>query len=886
MKKILILGYYNRNNLGDDVFEYIFDQFLKQKIQQFQQFDIQYTIRNLDNVETVPPDTDLILFGGGDLINDYFIHKLNIINSPKVCPTYAVGIGIPYPKLIDEHYLDPFDVIIHRNKHDHTKLRDMYGEHRVKHFPDLSMLLPRYQPNETPEGLKLSPTHSYLPEPAEYQQKRIGVCLARSIYSPKDPSKYRSIIENLATFFLRVATIEKKKQPFFKCLGENETQYEYEIVFIPFCTDENSNQNDNLINEDVYTLIQQFQRCYNVKLVTKRLEITQITNVFTSFDLTVCTRFHSHVFSAMCNVPMLSVYSSRKVDNFLEELNLTEYAYQMDIDPEGMYPIKLNNEKLMKKFNHLINNYNKVVKDLENYNNLNVEKLDTLDTTLQNLIYYPIYHYLPQKIHALGKSKSSNIIDAIVKYFNINDNSTNISIDEIVMNDGGVERLIKNAGIAENDTTKYTLANIMSFILTKNKVTEYNYGISENILSDKYNLFNSCKWILNDYQQRYDSIIQYNNLDNYIPFKYRKLNMNFMVQHGLKGYHRSGWNFVLQNFRRLHNPSHLVPVFDSYLDRTFGWDYDFLTNIGFLPYVRKWVGVFHHTPHQEYSEHNLVEIFKKPLFIESLSMCKMLIVFSDYLKKWIDEQLTRLKINNVSVVMVYHPTQQVDKCLHFNYSNYIRNKHKKVIHIGAWLRNTYAIYELHVPKRFSKCALKGKAMDNYFIDNETVGCITDSILRCVNRCNYDGKNVSGNVIISRDAKKVNKYGVGLIDLIRKNHYSVEVIDRVSNEKYDQMLVKNIVFVNLVDASAVNTIIECIARNTPILVNRLPATVQYLGENYPLFYSSLEHAKRLIEHDANIYKAYCYLKAMDKTKFTMISCIKQLINSDAYKSIEI
>ena len=74
----------------------------------------------------------------------------------------------------------------------------------------------------------------------------------------------------------------------------------------------------------------------------------------------------------------------------------------------------------------------------------------------------------------------------------------------------------------------------------------------------------------------------------------------------------------------------------------------------------------------------------------------------------------------------------------------------------------------------------------------------------------------------------NKYINGLIKYIKELDSSVKIIDKLSNEDYDNLLTKNIVFIKLVDASAVNTIIECIVRNTPIIVNRLPATEELLG----------------------------------------------------------
>ena len=48
--------------------------------------------------------------------------------------------------------------------------------------------------------------------------------------------------------------------------------------------------------------------------------------------------------------------------------------------------------------------------------------------------------------------------------------------------------------------------------------------------------------------------------------------------------------------------------------------------------------------------------------------------------------------------------------------------------------------------------------------------------------------------------------------------------RVSAYRYDCLLSENVVTIELFDASANNVIVECIARNTPIVVNRHPAVV--------------------------------------------------------------
>ena len=68
---------------------------------------------------------------------------------------------------------------------------------------------------------------------------------------------------------------------------------------------------------------------------------------------------------------------------------------------------------------------------------------------------------------------------------------------------------------------------------------------------------------------------------------------------------------------------------------------------------------------------------------------------------------------------------------------------------------------------------------------------------------------------------------------------------------------HIVFVDLYDASANNALVECVIRNTPILINKIPGVIDYLGEDYPLYFNTLEEIPNLLTDD-NIYKANQYL----------------------------
>ena len=79
-------------------------------------------------------------------------------------------------------------------------------------------------------------------------------------------------------------------------------------------------------------------------------------------------------------------------------------------------------------------------------------------------------------------------------------------------------------------------------------------------------------------------------------------------------------------------------------------------------------------------------------------------------------------------------------------------------------------------------------------------------------------------------------------------------------KFLRKLVSSIVFIKLIEASAVNTLIECIMRHTPIVINRLPPIVELLGKDYPLYYDEIEEVYAILTLDNipfSITILFCY-----------------------------
>ena len=109
-----------------------------------------------------------------------------------------------------------------------------------------------------------------------------------------------------------------------------------------------------------------------------------------------------------------------------------------------------------------------------------------------------------------------------------------------------------------------------------------------------------------------------------------------------------------------------------------------------------------------------------------------------------------------------------------------------------------------------------------------------------------------------------------------------MISCLSNDDYDILLSEHIVFVDLIELSACNTLLECIVRNTPILIKPLPPVVERLGSNYPLYWTEYDQIATLLTED-NIKRAHEYLSKLDKTCYTY--WIESILKSNIFKSAQ-
>jgi len=300
--------------------------------------------------------------------------------------------------------------------------------------------------------------------------------------------------------------------------------------------------------------------------------------------------------------------------------------------------------------------------------------------------------------------------------------------------------------------------------------------------------------------------------------------IQFKCNTDMKLTHRGGWGSVL---RTLKDYSVLEDSASNYflsmVDEVYLWKQHHLRPIG------PWCGVVHCTPATTpaFKLCNLANMVNDEIFLEDLKKCMVLFTLSEYISTYLRENIP----NPPKIVTLTHPIEPCDAM--FTMDKYKNNPDKHLLQIGQQLRIVSSIFKIR-PKGFKRLWLTGNPDMKRSME--------------LLRCEYNGP-VDPDMV----------------------YYT-----KTYNE-YDDLLEKNIVFIDLYDSAANNTVLECIIRNTPIILNRTPGVVEYLGIEYPLYFTTLDEVAGLLKNK-KIQAAHDYLCAMDKTRFTLDHFTKSIVVS--------
>ncbi len=293
----------------------------------------------------------------------------------------------------------------------------------------------------------------------------------------------------------------------------------------------------------------------------------------------------------------------------------------------------------------------------------------------------------------------------------------------------------------------------------------------------------------------------------------RKKFTNYVIS-GASGFgqHRFGWAGVMDALSAAADPGDNVVFVDSFLEKTYCWDAD-------LPVPRRevpWVG-FAHRPQnipEWYPENLRFQFYDNPDFMLSLDTCIGIFALSRYHADYLRSILP------VPVDVLYHPADEAERTWDPN----ALQDEPEVVQVGFWLRNLHGI-----------CFLPDGPYRKIFL-------------------NKGSREPAAQKALEREAEHYRREGRD----VEKCWGNVREISFLEADEYDDLLSRCVVFLDLYDASANNSVVECIARRTPLLVRRIPPVEEYLDPDYPLFFESLEEAHELLKDRDAILAAHRHL----------------------------
>jgi hypothetical protein len=765
--------------------------------------DFHITFMPIEAIRDSPfPQSDIIVLGGGDVMNEYFLNIMYDVFKNRNNIIIAISVGLPYPSFLvkNSSKLKIFSKIYLRTKQDLLLMGDFFPMERIEYIPDVSICF-----NKT-NGIRGETSN------------KLGICLNRCIYNDEHKEFYLSTLYSLSQF-----VIQKIR----------DGKY---IKLIPFNTNTcKDSECDIKMQQDLLNMLPEFANKY-VECINRTLSIPEMDDEISECYVLISMRFHPILFSIYNKVPVIPLITTRKCKNLMRDLQYSDFI------------------EISKEHELDITELTKIIKRVE-------ENLVDLQNKMENAIMENMVIF-------------NNISNSINELLSIN-NLQNISIENI---NNTVSSTIKKLeeyniewNLTKDEVDKIYLVQLVSYYLTHNIHSVYNYGLLTKMFERNFNAVEEFSWIVIDNRSRSVDLTM-NKIDG-------KYNISFTSQQDLVGIHRSGWNYVYDHIKQYNDVSENTILLDLYLDRTFHWQHRINKTIGFIPYTKNWAGVIHHTFDTSFSTYNTENMFNNKSFIESLETCKGLIVLSKNLKKQVESKLKSMCIAHVPVYNLIHPTEIPD--ILFTMKNFLKNDHKKILHIGAWMRDIYSFYTLNIPKNITsstsmffikskkypinKCILIGKEMGGYFPS-------TNFLNDAISTEHTEFKDLySKNVSCSTNK---NNWYFHCIQHHRKLIEEVPIMKFVENDYFDKLLSENIVCINLIDASAVNTVIECIVRDTPIIINRHPAIIEMLGDHYPLFFDSINDVYELITFE-NIKAAHKYIKKLDISKYKITHFIKSL-----------
>lgn len=268
------------------------------------------------------------------------------------------------------------------------------------------------------------------------------------------------------------------------------------------------------------------------------------------------------------------------------------------------------------------------------------------------------------------------------------------------------------------------------------------------------------------------------------------------------GDRRARWATALRALGPLHASGGVL--FDECVDATFGW-VDPLRSTRRV-HVTPWVGCVHGVPAPPahlvpFARHGLPALWRTPELQRSLEHCRGLFTFTERAGDWLRDH------TSIPVSVVPRPFDAPRA--QFDFERFARGSERQLVQLGWWMTRLNAICDLPIVigNALGVSKIRGVPAAHHRM---AVGLARADRER-------DGWSAPGAILATTDAG------------------ALAPADRV------RVFETAVVFADLYDANADPVVAECIGSATPVLVNRHPAVVEYLGREYPLYFDSLDDA---------------------------------------------
>lgn len=864
-KKILVIGYYHRDNLGDQAFITIFTQYFK---------GYHLDFRCSDDLKTTNLELDqykCLIVGGGDLVNDYFFNNVRPLLANFSGIKIGLSLGIPFPSLITSNNFGHFDHVFTRNYEDVRALQAVMGSERAHYLPDFTFMLDRPSKPTNPSDMA-SPSPSTLQSPLPKTKGKIGVFLINNL------SSYPAIMSELQFFLHRLSK-------------------SYTLVFYRF-NSSGGEEDDGFIN---HKMVEKINTGRSVPAIcdTKIYDAQEMIEEMSTLEFAICLRFHAHIFAMLAGVPLMSISSTRKTRSLMKRSRLTDYQYEIGLNGYGT-PVSADWMAMYRVFNLLVKDRKKVMEMIEACVQRNRFELD--------------HSKVKTIVDRHGVDLEEDLNQFLLHYQNDYDNASRIMNRSLL---GSPETRFSWGIIDKLKRFRESLRESIEFL--KQQTIEPLCEIldpSANYLTlrlNEYKLLQSVHrggWYLaiEELAKRMSNHGVY--CDMYLDRTFH-WGRNYLEFLGVLPYTSPWVGFLHHPMRTVlseYNTENLIKQ-KLFLQSLPTCRCLFTLNEHFTKELRSaLLGKGYETPIYTL-DHPVVtpdHIFDLERFSSKADHHKMLVQVGSWQRNLFTIH-TLVDVPMQKAVLLGSDVQE----------NRFPPKLKIKVQRVARQKNVETKTAATPTKLTDNSLVKTIELTSPSHDEGTnpKQDLVDGVGIDVAVAVAGKKDVDGDLACQGETLETPRIILFFIEWLSKRNAildwsynrdenlltltaepeavldekelddminSVQYMERLNNEKYDQLLSENIVFLHLESSAASNVIIECIVRNTPLLINRMPETVELLGDKYPLFYREESLLKKggsvgdLLTSE-NIRRANEYLSKLDKKKYDIEYFVKSFSN---------